>query len=375
MERGYAMRREDPQNPPAFYFLDIEGMIPAHHPLRKIRAMTDQALLEMKWDLDQLYQENGRPCIPPEMLLRALLLQYLFSVRSERLLMEQLEYNLLFRWFVGLAPQERVWDHSTFSKNRKRFLDGDLARKFLLATVRQATAKGLVSDEHFSVDGTLVDAWASLKSIKPVKEQENTRRNDPPPPDPGNPSIDFRGETRRNETHRSTTDPESRLIRKGKGMQAKLSYMGNTLMEHRNGIAMDGDLRIAENNAERNGCLDMLRRKQEGRTKSISVSGDKWFDETKFIQECRRLNIVPHIAVKDQRGSKLVDGRTTRHTGYRTSLVLRKRIEEIFGWVKEPGRMRRVKVRGAARVSWFYLLALGIYNLVRMSNLEATADT
>jgi transposase len=367
------MRRDDPQNPPAFYFLDIEGMIPAHHPLRKIRSMTDRALTEMKWDLDQLYQENGRPCIPPEMLLRALLLQYLFSIRSERLLMEQLEYNMLYRWFVGLAPQERVWDHSTFSKNRKRFLDGDLARKFLLETVRQATAKGLVSDEHFSVDGTLVEAWASLKSLKPVSKEDSDKR-DPPPSDPRNPSVDFRGETRRNDTHRSTTDPESRLIRKGKGMQARLSFAGNAMMEHRNGIAVDGDLRIAENNAERTGCLDMLRRKQEGRARRISVSGDKWFDEAKFIRECRSLNIVPHVAVKDQRGSYLVDGRTTRHDGYRLSLVIRKRIEEIFGWLKEHGRLRRVKFRGAAKVSWFYLFGLGIYNLVRMSNLEAAAS-
>jgi transposase len=367
------MRRSDPKNPPAFYFIDVEGMVPANHPLRKIRAMTDRALGEMKIDLDELYQENGRPCIPPEMLLRALLLQYLFSIRSERLLMEQLEYNMLFRWFVGLAPQERVWDHSTFSKNRKRFLDGDLARKFLLETVRQATVKGLVSDEHFSVDGTLVEAWASLKSIKPVTE-EDTEGRDPPPDDPGNPSVDFRGETRRNETHRSTTDPESRLIRKGKGMQAKLSYMGNAMMEHRHGIAVDGDLRIAENNAERNGCLEMLRRKQEGRSKGITVGGDKWFDEAKFIRECRALNIVPHIAVKDQRGSKLVDGRTTRHKGYRVSLIIRKRIEEIFGWMKELGRLRRVKFRGVAKVRWIYLFVLGIYNLVRMSNLEAAAN-
>jgi transposase len=335
--------------------------------------MTDRALEEMKWDLDRLYQENGRPCIPPEMLLRALLLQYLFSIRSERLLMEQLEYNMLFRWFVGLAPQERVWDHSTFSKNRKRFLDGDLARKFLLETVRQATKKGLVSDEHFSVDGTLVEAWASLKSIQPVGE-EDTKRNDLPPSDPGNSIVDFRGETRRNETHRSTTDPESRLIRKGKGMQAKLSYVGNAMMEHRNGIAVDGDLRIAENNAERNGCLEMLRRKQAGRTRGITVGGDKWFDEAKFIRKCRAMQIVPHIAVKDQRGSKLVDGRTTRHKGYRTSLVFRKRIEEIFGWMKEHGRLRRVKFRGVVKVSWFFLFVLGIYNLVRMSNLEAASS-
>jgi len=367
------MRREDPKNPSAFYFIDIEGMVPATHPLRKIRSMTDQALAEMKWDLDQLYQENGRPCIPPEMLLRALLLQYLFSIRSERLLMEQLEYNMLFRWFVGLAPQERVWDHSTFSKNRKRFLDGDLARKFLLETVRQATTKGLVSDEHFSVDGTLVEAWASLKSLKPMSK-ENSDRRDPPHQDPGNPSVDFRGETRRNDTHRSTTDPESRLIRKGKGMQAKLSYLGNAMMEHRNGIVVDGDLRIAENNAERSGCLEMLQRKQEGRSAGITVGGDKWFDEAKFIRACRSLKIVPHIAVKDQRGSKLVDGRTTRHKGYRVSLIIRKRIEEIFGWLKEQGRLRRVRFRGAAKVNWFYLFALGIYNLVRMSNLEAAAS-
>jgi transposase len=363
------MRQEDPKNPATFYFLNIEGMIPEKHPLRKIRAMTDQALISMKNTLDDLYEEKGRPCIPPEMLLRSLLLQLLYSIRSERLLVEQLQYNMLFRWFVGLGPQDPVWDHSTYSKNRQRFLDGDLARKFLVETVRQATAMGLVSDEHFSVDGTLIEAWASLKSLKPISGKDSDRGNHPPPGDPGNPTVDFQGEQRGNDTHRSTTDGESRLARKGKGKEARLSYAANVLMENRNGLVVDGDLRIFEEDPERKGVLEMLSRMQKGRSKRITVGGDKWFDEGKFIQSCRKLKTTPHVSVKEKAGSALMDERTLRHIGYWISQTIRKRVEEIFGWIKEPGRLKRTKYRGRRKVGWIFLFALGLYNLVRMNGI------
>ena len=273
------MRQADHKNPATFYFLDVESIVPEKHPLRNIRAMTDRALESMKTDLDELYQEGGRPCIPPEKLLRSLLLQLLYSIRSERLLVEQLEYNMLFRWFVGLAPQEAVWDHSTYSKNRKRFLDSDLARKFLQETIRQATEKELVSDEHFTVDGTLIEAWASLKSLHPIAGKEEKDPPHSPPDDPGNPTVDFHGETRRNDTHRSTTDADSRLARKGKGKEARLCYAGNVLMENRHGLVVDGDLRIAEEDPERKGARDMVERKQKGKSRRITLGGDKWFDE------------------------------------------------------------------------------------------------
>ena len=361
------MRQSDSKNTATFYFMDIEGMVPENHPLRKIRTMTDLALTSMKDTLDGLYQETGRPCIPPEMLLRSLLLQMLYSIRSERLLVEQLEYNMLFRWFVGLGPQEPVWDHSTYSKNRQRFLDGDLARKFLMETVRQATDKGLVSDEHFTVDGTLIEAWASLKSLKPIHGKDGDDSKDPPPDDPGNPTVDFHGEKRANDTHRSTTDRESRLARKGKGKEARLSYAGNALMENRNGLVVDGDLRIFEEDPERIGCLEMLARKQKGRAKRITLGGDKWFDEAKFVKACRKMKITPHVAVKEKAGSGLVDERTLRYIGYWISQTIRKRVEEIFGWIKEPGRLKRAKQRGRKKVSWLFLFALGVYNLVRMN--------
>lgn len=361
------MRGEDQKNPPSFVMMDLESMVPGDHPLREIHALTEQALAGIQSDLEALYSDVGRPSIPPEMLLRALLLQLLYSIRSERLLMEQMEYNMLFRWFVGLEPQEQVWDHSTYSKNRQRFLDGDLARKFLMETVRQATDKGLVSDEHFTVDGTLIEAWASLKSLKPIHGKDGDDSKDPPPDDPGNPTVDFHGKKRANDTHRSATDKESRLARKGKGKEARLSYAGNALMENRNGLVVDGDLRIFEEDPERIGCLEMLARKQKGRTKRITLGGDKWFDEAKFVKACRKMKITPHVTVKEKAGSGLVDERTLRHIGYWISQTIRKRVEEIFGWIKEPGRLKRAKQRGRKKVSWLFLFALGIYNLVRMN--------
>jgi transposase len=361
------MRREDAKNVPTFYFMDIENMVPKNHPLRNIRAMTDLALSSMKEELDSLYKENGRPCIPPEMLLRSLLLQMLYSIRSERLLIEQLEYNILFRWFVGLGPHEQVWDHSTYSKNRERFLSGDLARRFLAETVCQATTKGLMSDEHFTVDGTLIEAWASLKSLKSIDGDD---KKDPPPDDPGNPTIDYRGEKRSNATHRSKTDAESRIARKGKGKESRLSFSGNVLMENRHGLVVDGDLRITEKDPERTGIIEMVERKQKGRTKQITVGGDKLFDEAKFIQRCRKVHATPHVAVKEKAGSGLVDERTLRHMGYWISQAIRKRVEEIFGWVKEPGRLKRTKHRGVRKVGWAFLFSLAIYNLLRMNSLQ-----
>jgi transposase len=360
------MRRTDPKTHHSFYFMDTESAIPEDHPLRRIRTMTDAALASMKSKLDSLYQDNGRPCIPPEMLLRSLLLQLLYSIRSERLLIEQLQYNMLFRWFVGLGPLERVWDHSTYSKNRDRFLAGDLARRFLAETVEQAGRQGLISDEHFTVDGTLVEAWASLKSLKPFTGE----RKGGPPDDPGNPAVDFHGEKRSNATHRSTTDADSRIARKGKGKESRLAYTGTVLMENRNGLVLDGDLRITEGDPERAGAMEMVKRKQKGRKQRIAVGGDKWFDEGKFVRGLRDSRATPHAAVKEKVGSGLIDERTLRHMGYWISQRIRKRVEEIFGWVKEPGRLRRTKHRGTRKVRWVYLFALAIYNLVRMNSIQ-----
>jgi transposase len=363
------MRGEDQKNPPSFVMMDLESMVPSDHPLREIHALTEQALTGIQRDLEALYSDVGRPSIPPEMLLRALLLQLLYSIRSERLLMEQIQYNMLFRWFVGLGPQDPVWNASTFSKNRQRFLDGELAQRFLEETVRLAKKRSLLSDEHFSVDGTLIEAWASLKSLHP-REEEQTRK---PPDDPGNPSVDFRGEKRRNDTHRSTTDTESRIVRKGKGKEARLGYTGVVLMENRNGLVVEAELRIAEADPEREGTIGLLKKWQNGRKQRITAGGDKWFDEADFIRECRKIWVTPHVAVKEKAGSGLVDGRTLRHSGYIISQRIRKRIEEVFGWLKEPGRLKRTKHRGVARAGWMYVFGLAIYNLIRMRNIAMYA--
>jgi transposase len=315
--------------------------------------------------LDAMYASVGRPSIAPEKLLRAQLLQMLYSVRSERLLMEEMDYNLLFRWFVGLNADDEVWDATTFTKNRDRLLEADVARQFLAQVVAQAGARGLTSDEHFTVDGTLLEAWASAKSF-----QSKAGKKTPSPDDGGNPTVNFHGEKRCNQTHESKTDPEAKLARKGAGKEAKLSYCGNLLVENRNGLIVDAEAFEANGTAERDAALVMLE-KLPG-TKTVTVGGDKGFDTSGFVVECRNLQVTPHVAQNQARpGGSAIDARTTRHAGYKISQRKRKRIEECFGWLKTIALLRKVRHRGVCKVDWIFTFACAAYNLVRMRNLAA----
>ena len=358
------MRGDDIQQDSMFSYLSPEARVPKNHPLRPIRQMVNQALRELSRDFQAMYSSEGRPSIPPEKLLRALLLQVLYTIRSERLLMEQLDYNLLFRWFVGLSMDDKVWDHSVFSKNRERFLASDLAAAFFGRIQAQAAQAGLLSDEHFTVDGTLIEAWASLKSFRP--------KDNPPPPAGGaggNPEVDFHGERRLNQTHASITDPEARLFRKGQGKEAKLCFMGHVLMENRHGLIITPRLTAATGTAERDtaeGIVGDL----PGRHR-ITVGGDKAYDTREFVQSLRALNAVPHVARNRTGRSSAIDGRTTRHPGYAVSQRLRKRVEEIFGWIKTVGNLRKTRHRGRERVGWMFTLTAAAYNLVRIRNLTA----
>jgi IS5 family transposase len=293
------------------------------------------------------------------------LIQMLYSIRSERLLMEEIDDSMLFRWFVGMNLDEPVWDATVFTKNRNRLLEGDVAREFLAEVVRQAQAKGLTSDEHFTVDGTLIEAWASLKSF-----QRKDQKNSPPPDDPGNPTVDFHGEKRSNQTHESTTDPDALLARKGNGKEAKLSYNGNLLTENRNGLIVNTETLQANGTAERDGALLML--EQIPGTDRVTVGGDQGFDTKDFVAECRYMNITPHVAQNVKRnGGSAIDGRTTSHAGYAISQRKRKRIEECFGWLKTIALVRKVRHRGIEKVGWIFTFAAAAYNLVRMRNLLA----
>jgi transposase len=337
------------------------------HPLRAIRVMVDEVLAQMSGCFDAMYADVGRPSIAPEKLLRAQLLQMLYSVRSERLLMEEMDYNLLFRWFVGLNADDAVWDATVFTKNRDRLLQADVAKQFLAQVVAQAGAKGLTSDEHFTVDGTLLEAWASVKSFQP-KEKKT-----PPPNDGGNPTVNFHGEKRSNDTHESKTDPESQLARKGPGKEAKLSYSGNLLVENGNGLIVDAEVFQANGTAERDAALVMME-KLPG-TKAVTVGGDKGFDTRGFVAECRNLRVTPHVAQNHARaGGSAIDARTTRHAGYRISQRKRKRIEECFGWLKTVAGLRKVRHRGVCKVDWIFTFACAAYNLVRMRNLAGTVQ-
>jgi transposase len=325
--------------------------------------MADEALQNMSERFDGMYAKTGRPSIPPEKLLRAQLIQMLYSIRSERLLMEEIDYSMLFRWFVGMNLDEPVWDVTVFTKNRNRLLEGDVAREFLAEVVRHAQAKGLTSDEHFTVDGTLIEAWASLKSFRP-KEQKNP----PPPEDPGNPSVDFHGEKRSNRTHQSTTDPDALLARKGTGKEAKLSYNGNLLTENRNGLIVNTELFQANGTAERDAAVAML--EQIRGTARVTVGADKGYDTKDFVARCRHWNITPHVAQNVKRnGGSSIDDRTTRHEGYAISQRKRKRVEECFGWLKTIALLRKVRHRGIEKVGWVFTFAAAAYNLVRMRNL------
>jgi transposase len=342
-------------------YVPLEQRIPADHPLRPLQAMVDTILGELSPQFDQLYSKVGRPSIPPEHLLRALLLQVLYSVRSERLLMEQLDYNLLFRWFVGLAMDDPIWDATVFTKNRERLLRGDIARAFFERVRAQAAQRGLLSDEHFTVDGTLIDAWASLKSFQ--------RKDAPPtaPDDPGNPTVNFHGERRRNATHASTTDPQALLYRKGARREAKLCYQGHVLMENRHGLAVDGCLTPANGYGERAAALDMVG--PVAMTRRVTLAADKGYDSRDFVGALRLLQVTPHVAQNTSNRSSAIDRRTTRHAGYAVSQQKRKRIEEVFGWLKTIGLMRQTRFRGRRRVGWMFVFSLAVYNLVRIRNL------
>ena len=359
------MRGKDVPQQAMFSYLSPEARVPRDHPLRPIRDMVNQALAELSGEFQAMYSREGRPSIPPEKLLRALVLQILYTIRSARLLMEQLDYNLLFRWFVGLSMDDKVWDHSVFSKNQERFLDSDLAAAFFARIQEQAAAAGLLSDEHFTVDGTLIEAWASLKSFRP---------KDAPPPEGGgrNPEADFHGEKRLNRTHASTTDPEARLFKKGKGKEAKLCFMGHVLMENRHGLVVSPRLTAATGTAEREAAEDMVGA-IPGRHR-ITVGADKAYDTQEFVQSLRALKAVPHVAQNCNGRKSAIDGRTTRHPGYAVSQRLRKRVEEIFGWMKTVGNLRKTRHRGEDRVGWAFTLTAAAYNLVRMRNLTAVVS-
>lgn len=334
------------------------------HPLRPIRQQVDGVLAKLSPLFDEMYSATGRPSIPPEKLLRALLLQMLYSVRSERLLMEEIGYSILFRWFIGMNLDDAVWDATTFSKNRERLLDANVAKAFLSEVVNQAKAKGWISDDHFTVDGTLLEAWASLKSFQPKEQKQNQ-----PPDDPGNPTVDFHGQKRSNETHESTTDTDARLARKGNGKEAKLSYTANLLTENRQGLIVNTEVFQANGTAERDAALVML--EQIPGTGRVTVAADKGYDTKDFVAECRHLNVTPQVAQNVKRpGGSAIDGRTTRHAGYRISQVKRKRIEECFGWLKTVALLRKVRHRGIFKVGWVFTFAAAAYNLVRMRNLS-----
>jgi len=356
------MRGTDHQQSSMFSYISAEQRVPKDHPLRAIRVMADAALAQVGPCFDTIYARSGRPSIAPEKLLRALLLQVLYTVRSERLLMEQLDYNFLFRWFVGLSIDDPVWDVTVFTKNRERLLEGEVAEGFFTAVVDQARAQGLLSDEHFTVDGTLIEAWAGHKSFK---RKDNPDRHTPPD-DPGNPSVDFHGERRSNLTHQSTTDPEARLARKGAGKEAKLSYAGHVLMENRNGIAVNGCVTQATGRAEPQAAIAMVEAIPGWHR--ITLGADKGYDRKEFVEQLRDHQVTPHLACKS---TTVIDERTTRHLGYLISQQKRKRIEEIFGWLKTVAGLRKTRHRGAARVGWMFRFALAAYNLVRMRNLLA----
>ncbi len=364
------MRGSDERSGSLFSYVDLEARVRKDHPLRTVREIANAALNELSADFDKLYTDFGRPSIAPEKLLRAMLLQAFYGVRSERQLMERLEFDLLFRWFVGLGVDDAVWDHSVFSKNRDRLLEGEIAAKFLQAILAQPRVKKLLSSDHFSVDGTLIEAWASIKSFRRKDGKDND--NDGPG---RNAERSFHKEKRSNETHESTTDPEARLYRKGDGQPAKLCYMGHALMENRHGLAVGGVVSQATGTAEREEALSLVDCHRGKSKRRITLGADKAYDVRQFVQDLKDRSITPHIAV-DGHLSKTgvprktaIDGRTLRHVGYAISQRCRKRIEEVFGWTKGSAGLRKVKLRGRARVNAVFTMTLAAYNLIRLPKL------
>ena len=366
------MRGEDRDSGSLFSYVSCEARVPPDHPLRAIRAIVDEALEVLSPAFEDLYSKVGRPSIAPEKLLRALLLQAFYSIRSERQLMEQLDYNLLFRWYVGLSMDAPVWDPTVFSKNRDRLIEGEIAAKFLTAVLVQPRVKALLSEEHFSVDGTLIEAWASIKSFRRKDGSDDGMA----PPGGRNAERNFKGEKRSNQTHASTTDPDAKLYRKGNGRESRLCFMGHLLMENRNALIVDAELTRAGGTAEREAALSMLDRRRH-RSKRVTLGGDKAYDVAAFVGDLRARKVTPHIAidgnvrVSGKPRKTAIDKRTTRHPGYAVSQRTRKRIEEGFGWIKTTGNLAKTRHRGLERVDWAFTLTALAYNLVRIPKLIA----
>ena len=358
------MRGDDPRHESMFSYITPEARVRADHPLRPIRRMTDAALARLSARFDRLYSTTGRPSIPPEQLLRALLLQLLYSIRSERLLMEELDYSVLYRWFVGLNLDESTWDATTFTKNRDRLLDGDIADAFFAEVLAAIKADGLLSDEHFTVDGTLLEAWAGHKSFK-AKDAKRT-----PPSDPKNPTVNFHGDTRRNDTHASTTDPDARLYKKAVGREAKLGYLAHVLTENRHGFIVDTAVTAATGTAERDAAIVMLG-ELPLTTRRITVGADKGYDTRAWVRAVRALGITPHVAQHAKRRRSAIDQRTTRHPGYALSQRCRKKVEQPFGWMKTVGLLRKLRHRGGRLVDWIFSFTAAAYNLIRWRTLMA----
>jgi transposase len=360
------MRGSDERSGSLFSFVDLEARVRRDHPLRPIRQIANEALEALSAEFAALYPRRlGRPSIAPERLLRAMLLQAFYGIRSERLLMERMEFDLLFRWFVGLGIDDPAWDHSSFTKNRDRLLEGRIAAKFLAAVLAQPRVKRLISSDHFSVDGTLIEAWASMKSFKP----KDGGKDDPPPPSGGrNGEVDFKGQKRSNQTHESTTDPEARLYRKGPGMEARLCFIGHTLMENRSGLIVDTRLTVADGHAERIAALSMIEPRAD-RPRAVTLGADKGYDAEDFVNELRSMNVRAHVAQNTNGRRSAIDGRTTRHAGYGLSQRIRKRIEEPFGWIKTAAGQRKTRFKGKDKVGWAFAFAAAAYNLIRLPKL------
>jgi transposase len=354
------MRGADEQPGAMFSYVSLEARVPPDHPLRAIRLITDLALAQLSPRFDTLYIRFGRPSVPPEQLLRALLLQALYTIRSERQLMEQLDYNLLFRWFVGLGMDDRVWAPTTFTKNRDRLLTGDIAAAFFDAVLRHADSARLLSDDHFTVDGTLLEAWASHKSFRPRDEE-------PPTGGGGNPAVNFHGQQRTNATHQSTTDPDARLYKKGRGREARLGYLGHVLLEHRSGLIVGATVTPADGYGERDAALRLVER-IPGRHR-ITLAADKGYDTRDFVAALRTLRATPHIAQHTTGRRSAIDGRTTRHPGYAVSQRKRKLVEQGFGWMKTVGGLRKLRHRGGPRITWIFTFTAAVYNIVRLRRL------
>jgi transposase len=352
------MRGKQKTQEALFSYVNIEDRIPSNHPLREIKKIADTCLRTMSDVFDTLYSQTGRRSIPPESLIKAILLQILYGIRSEIQLMEQMQYNMLFRWFVDLGLDDHVWTPEVFSTNRERLFNSEIAHQFFQTIIEEAKKINLISQDHFSVDGTLLKAWASQKSFRPKEESPQSMKD----------TDDFHGEKRSNETHESTTDPQARLYKKSKGSAAELCFMGHALMENRNGLAVDGEVTVAESRMERETAIEMLKRNKSLK-KHVTVGADKGYDVNEFHEQCRENNVTPHVAIREDNRVNVLDGRTTRHVGYKISQTKRKLIEQIFGWIKSAANIRQVKLIGVDKINPFFLLGLSVYNLVRIQNI------